>query len=204
MPSCYTEKPESRFNVGDWIVSGSKDAIYQHLLKFNPNYITPEGIPDPYYNTEDEYGNPAHLCVRDENIWHLWDVKKDAQRFDVLQFSESHYILVKQIVDNKLISYADLVGDELRVCQLTFDLDFYPLNPWYPAPSAHRIKLLSELRKAGYKIDYKKDDLVKLDKPIIEAQGKISASKYPDGSIQISGLSEGQCRIIMSLIESWS
>ena len=203
MPSCYTKKPKSRFKVGDWVVSGGIP-IYQHLLRFNPDYRTPTGIPEPFYNTEDECGRPANIYVRDENIWHPWNVKKDAQKFDVLQFSESHYILVKQIADNKLISYADLVGDELRVCTLSFDLDFYPLNPWYPAPSAQRIKLLSELRKAGYKIDYKKDDLIKLDKPIIETQGKISASKYPDGSIQISGLSEGQYRIIMSLIESWS
>lgn len=144
-----TDKVESKFKVGDWIIN-SVGAL-RHILDVNKTgYQTDKG-----WLTRDYY----------EKCFHLWTIQ-DAKDGDVLCCENGWTCIFKSLNSNSFSSYC-FMDCSKWFCELggeCHSLNEKLCGKIHPATKEQRDLLFSKMKESGYEWDAEKKELRKVDK----------------------------------------
>ena len=141
----HTDKVESNFKVGDWVVYCNDDV----------DLIT--GIEENGYCINNS-GYIPFICASDIRLWTIQDAKDG----DVLAWDDSKCIaLFKNIYDEDSFNSYGFVG----CCTGTFESrqSYHDIEGAHPATKEQRDLLFHKMHEAGYEGDAEKKELIKIE-----------------------------------------
>lgn len=154
----HTDKVESNFNVGDWVVYCNDDV----------DLIT--GIEENGYCINNS-GYIPFICSSDIRLWTIQDAKDG----DVLAWDDSKCIaLFKNIYDEDSFNSYGFVGG----CTGTFESrqSYHDIEGAHPATKEQRYLLFQKMHEAGYEWDAEKKELIKIEqKPAALSEEDVKA-----------------------------
>lgn len=156
-----TDKIESKFKVGDWIVSNRTNKTYKidSINTKDANYIIYSCVPSVYTNEDSP-------CFS-ESMIHLWTIQ-DATDGDVISFNDGNgndcIELIKSIIGKKIEFWFCLTNGN---CYEVFDgiipyTNFASRKDATPATKEQRDLLFSKMNEAGYEWSDKDRKLIKM------------------------------------------
>lgn len=147
-----TNKVESRFKVGDWIVQ-ENIGVYKIIE-----------ICESWYEVIDVEDNHYSIAFDKEYMCHLWSIK-DAKDGDVLVASDGSIFLFAGVVDLGCQYYIALeLEDETIQVNDNFEHCWESVNGVTPATKEQRNLLFQKMKQAGYMWDDEKKELRKIER----------------------------------------
>ena len=165
-----TDKVESKFHEGDWIVWQNK------CYKVNYNGCGYELIDQNGLSTSLEYGTV-------DTYAHLWDITKDAKDGDVLVASDSSIFIFKEVRGSSCKHYIALTSDNEIQVNTKLDKFWETARGVKPSTKEQRDTLLKAMADAGYTFDFGKKELKKIEKKsqrMVSAEAKEALYDKPD------------------------
>lgn len=144
-----TDKVESKFHEGEWIIHQGTENIYQVVACVDNQYQLKYG---------DNY--TVQKCTDVDRCARLWDITKDAKDGDVLTNGE-FIVIFKQIVEPKyrqhIEAYIGLdLGCNIQVTSKSWSLG---IDRAIPATKEQRDLLFQKMKDAGYEWNSEKKQL---------------------------------------------
>jgi hypothetical protein len=144
------DKVESKFKVGDWVVS--PNGVYWHIDKISNNR----------YEVTSNTGESSNWNL-DTNIYHKFTIQ-DAKDGDVLSYRDGQWIFIyKEKIDNNSFYYHALystIHQDLTINDSGFTLLGDAI---VPATNEERDILMKAMASAGYTFDFEKKELKKTE-----------------------------------------
>ena len=161
------DEVEPKFKVGNWYQC-TKD-FFGKGVTFDKNtayYCTKEGC------LQNEYG--CHIAIVKDlyDNFKLWTIQ-DSKDGDILSDGTTIFIFKDLLSDGSVMSYCDYdtdSGESDAFCPLSMNLMCSKITP---ADKEQRDTLFAKIKEAGYEFDFEKNELKKINSPVLSNSSNI-------------------------------
>ena len=170
-----TDKIEPKFKVGDWIIFNKGKGIYKV-----------EKIENYEYTLRHILGGSMPLSFSGEGLIRKWTIE-DAKDGDVLACNEEVLLFKSYLAQEHISLYCWYNGQTNNFhSEEVIDILLTTRNKIHPATNEQRDLLFTKMKEAGYRWDFNKKELIKIEdesenyKQQIMSEINESVQKYID------------------------
>ena len=157
-----TDKVESKFHEGEWIVSNNKKSTYQVIEVKRGIYV----IRDNADNHEYHIG--IEECEKSGRLWNISDAKDG----DVLCYETKNEIRIFIYKNGHVHYHCCYYNGHLTTVDSFFVVEKYLLCYIHPATKEQRDTLIKAMADAGWEFDFDKKELKKISQRMVSAEAK--------------------------------